>query len=85
MRFSRIAAGTSEQALVASLGAAPIVLRADGVTEFRDPSLERAQWRTFLPDRRIRGRLLIYAEGTVYAYYFIDERGIVEHVEVMIS
>ena len=84
-RYSAVAVGTPEEALRSSLGDAPIVMRANGVPELRDRSLEGSQWRYFLPDREIRGELWIYAEGTVYAYFFIDERGIVEHAHVVVS
>ena len=39
----------------------------------------------FLPNRTIANRVLIYIDGTVYAYYFIDKVGVLEEVVIVVS
>jgi hypothetical protein len=39
----------------------------------------------FLPDRAIVNRVLVYVDATVYAFYFVDNLGTIEYVDVAMS
>lgn len=100
-RFRSVEVGTSEQALVASLGA-PLGVAARTASgelafEFNEGGVakrialdanDRSQWPRdlqFLPDRPISAKVLVYTEGTVTAYYFIGPDGRIEDVNLFTS
>jgi len=47
-----------------------------------DETLHLPELIRFMPKRPTTGKVLVYNEGTVTAYYFIDANGLVEFVSV---
>lgn len=100
-RFKSVRVGTTEGELRSRLGDPICVIRAveggQDRLEARCPeesppqSLKPGDRSTYpdqlpaLPTERPTVKLLVYADATVWAYYFIDERGRVSLVEVRIS
>jgi hypothetical protein len=95
--FGSIEAGSSRESVVAALGAPDEVLtplHSHFALESRDGSTmqltigDRNEWPDpirFLPDRPVTGEVLVYIDGTVAAFYFIDVHDHVEHVSVFTS
>ncbi len=100
-RFRSIKIGASEEGLIASLGPPMGVTTPTASEQLSFETNEggvsrrisidasdRSQWPRdlqFLPKRRVSGKVLVYADGTVTAYYFVDPDGRVEHVDLYTS
>lgn len=100
-RFSRIKAGAAEQEVRASLGAPSGIATHSGPDQLSFESGEggsergvlldandRSKWPTdleFLPKRPVSGKVLMYTDGTVTAYYFLSPDGRVEYVDLFTS
>jgi hypothetical protein len=99
--FRAVSVGESESGVVSALGIPTAVvhesengsllieIQREGGAESRalDPS-QRSSWppeMRFIPSREIEGKVLIYMDGTVFAYYFIDRAGFVAFVDVTVS
>jgi len=100
-RFRAIKRGAAEQDVRNALGApASVVVRAgsdelvvevsEGAETRRTPisANDRSNWPSelrFLADRPVTGKLLVYIDGTVTAYYFLDPEGRLEYVDLFTS
>jgi hypothetical protein len=100
-RFRTISVGETEEQVVSALGApaAEITRGSDGgltVDLRRESGVQRQALKTdqrgswpeevrFLPSHEITSKVLVYVEGTVLVYYFIDVGGRVEFVDVFVS
>ena len=95
-RFRSIKIGQTEKSLVELFGpplgvATPTDsgLVLEGHTKKYTPGDEESmEWpyvMRFAPKRPVTGKILVYNEGTVAAYYFIDAYGRVEYVSVYIT
>jgi hypothetical protein len=100
-RFRAIKVGSAEQDVRHALGApSSVVVRAgsdDLVVEVTDggetrraqiSTNDRSNWPSelqFLADRPITGKVLVYIDGTVTAYYFLNPEGRLEYVDLFTS
>jgi hypothetical protein len=96
-RLSAVHIGDDEASVVSMLGPPEVVIMQAGKRLSLDlragerltvDAHDRTAWPMelqFLPAREIGGKVLVYVEGTVFAYYFVDERGHVEFVDVSVS
>jgi hypothetical protein len=100
-RFKAVKLGTAEQDVRSSLGTpSSVVTRSEsdelsvevnngGDTSRKSISAsDRSNWPSelqFLANRTISGKVLVYIDGTVTAYYFIDPKGRVEYVDLFTS
>jgi hypothetical protein len=100
-RFKAVKLGTAEQDVRSSLGTPSSVVTRAGSNELSvevsnggDTSSksisanDRSNWPPelqFLANRTVSGKVLVYIDGTVTAYYFIDPEGRVEYVDLFTS
>jgi hypothetical protein len=100
-RFEAATIGTREDELIATLGMPQGYVTRSGPNqlsfEFGELSnrgrilvdeADRSRWPQelqFLPKRAVSNRVLIYLDGTVWAFYYLGSDRQVEHVSVHIS